>query len=322
MNLSALMRAKRLRNNILISSAGAKIPLIALLEKSSLIDEVWAADSNPEVLSSYFAHNFLTLPATTDENHLEIISTLLKHKITCVIPTRDSELPYWAANRMDYESAGISVLVSSPESINKSLDKILFWKELSAHGVSCIQTSESHFDIEADALVVKERFGAGSKNLTLNVSHGLVEEVSPNFDSAIFQPYVKGREFSVDTWRSRDGKFTLASPRWRTYTSQGESKVTKLFTNSIVAEIAKRVAEILLIEGPCVIQGFVLDSGEIQIIECNARVGGATTASIYAGAPLVDLSILEITTGISDSYFESISIKPITQIRYQIDKII
>ena len=308
-------------NRFLLSSVGAKITLISALQKSKLIDEIWVADSDPNALAKHLSPRFLALPATSEATHSDLVADLVQNQIRFVLPTRDGELAYWARHREEFAALGISVLVSNVDTVQKSLDKFLFHELLAGKGIPSVPTFLDHKSMKGNSVVIKERFGSGSRNISLGVPLTSAEEIAGNFENPIFQPFLKGKEFSVDVWRSGDGKKILAVPRWRTLIASGESKVTTIFNNPEISKIAKETAEILGIEGICVVQGLLTDNGQIQIIECNARIGGASTASIYGGAPFIDLSILDFTCGVDDNFFDSISINLVTQVRHQIDQI-
>ena len=58
----------------------------------------------------------------------ELIAYCLENKIQAVIPTRDGELPYFAAAREALAESGIRVMVSSPEAIEVCVDKLAFYE--------------------------------------------------------------------------------------------------------------------------------------------------------------------------------------------------
>jgi carbamoyl-phosphate synthase large subunit len=99
----------------------------------------------------------------------------------------------------------------------------------------------------------------------------------------------------------------------------GESVITKVINSEKISEVSNSLVRLLKIKGVAVIQGFINEYGHILINECNPRVGGASTATINAGGPLIELAILDFLEMSIDSLFESIKIKEITQVRASFD---
>ncbi len=81
---------------------------------------------------------------------------------------------------------------------------------------------------------------------------------------------------------NRDGRVVDAAPRRRIRVHEGESSVTETVEHPALRDAAVALAESLPLRGHLVIQGFA-DGDEAVLLECNARVGGASTLGFHAG---------------------------------------
>jgi carbamoyl-phosphate synthase large subunit len=274
--------------NILITSSSSKAPLIRAIQKAvankSHEVKVIAADSNKHAVSRYVADSFWEMPDLKSVSILEIIKFCEQAKIGLILPTRDGELEYWATNKNKLSDCGIEVLVSSLETVKKCLDKIHFYEFLSSIGYKSIPTVQD-IDLlpQSEFYVVKERFGAGSNNIGVGLSFAQASNKSLSLVSPIFQPLVIGKEISADIWIIPNFYESVVL-RYRVLVENGESKVTKVYRNALLEKSILDLANKLKIVGPAVIQAIIDDSGIAHIIECNPRIGGASTASNAAGS--------------------------------------
>ncbi len=271
-------------HNVLISSASNKIPLIrAVMDAARRISpqiRVFAGDSNNEVISKYFADEFIQLPEPHAKNVESILHLCLQHAIGTIIPTRDGELMFWAAHTTFFTKHGVQIIVSELKAVALSLDKLKF-AELNSHHLMIIP---AWLQPEVNShLVVKERFGAGSRSIGLNLCHESAKEHATQLNEPIFQPFVTGVEVSVDAWLSRVHRVKGLILRRRDQVKNGESVVTTTFRNPDLESACIAFLESLPLSGPVVLQMLLDTEGTPKVIEINPRFGGASTASIAAG---------------------------------------
>ena len=167
--------------HILISSLSAKVPLVQAVKHAAKRLHpnilVIGGDLNPRALGFHFTDASWVMPTTTDEHLPAIISHCQAQGITRVVPTRDGELAFWSRHRDALAAAGIIVLVSAPEAVSRCLDKLEFAEFGAKAGLPVIPTSLSIEALIGDepapdtAFVVKERHGAGSLSLGLNLPY-------------------------------------------------------------------------------------------------------------------------------------------------------
>ena len=283
------------RNNILVSSASRKISLVrSIIEaKLRLAKEaaVYAGDIDDQAHAQFVCDGFVQLPKTTENNIEELLEVLEKHDVGLVIPTRDGELDFWARNRMTFENHGTAVLISDPHAIATSVDKLAFAEFGAANKLPIIPAWEAPEG--PGTFVVKERYGAGSRSIGLNLSESDAEIHGEKLSHPIYQPFIEGREISVDAWLDRRHKVKGLVLRERNEVANGESVVTTTFRDPELESECVKVLESLPLRGPVVLQLIVDQAGHPHIIELNARFGGASTASISAGLDMWYWTLLE-----------------------------
>jgi len=252
-----------------------------------------AGDSNAERLTRSTAHSFWHMPLTKIEN-LELLAAGMKERgVRLVIPTRDAELDFYSSHRSYFESNGIKIAVSSSETLNICLDKLLFHDSLKSR-FPVIATS-NQIDVELlgpGPYVVKERYGSGSISSRLNLASKDALEYSQTLMHPIFQPFINGSEFSIDTYTTLHGDVVGAIARRRDVIEFGESRVTTSVHDLRIESLGIEISSFLKLTGHGLIQ--IIDDGtSLHIIECNARIGGASTLAFHCGLISPIWSILE-----------------------------
>ncbi len=282
---------------ILVTSASGKVPLIravqVALKKIDLNGKVVAGDINSEAITSYVSDEFWIMPPTIDESFDILINGLKERQIKIILPTRDAELLFWSRHSERLMLEGIKVLISKTESILRCIDKLEFSKFGLSNRLPFISSSDNIAEINSNRIVVKERFGAGSRSIAINVDRDQALNHASILENPIFQPFINGIEFSVDAWVDRKHKVKAVVLRQRNKVINGESQITTTFSNPQLEYEVIKIIEKLELSGPIVLQ-VILDVYEkIHVIECNARFGGASTAGIAAGLDIFYWSILE-----------------------------
>jgi len=283
--------------HLLITSAARKVPLIrAAQDAARRLDgaiQVIAADANPNALARYFADDFWAMPSIDAVPVDTILAECLERGVATILPTRDGELPYWAEHRDRFAEAGIHVVVSGPEAVRTCLDKLAFHDWCQGAGFPAIATAAELAAIPAERLVVKERTGAGSREIGLDLTRAAAAAHAEGLEDPIFQPFISGREISVDLYSARDGRVVGAVPRRRDLVINGESQVTTTFRDPALETLATDLAGRLGLHGPAVMQVLIDETGAPWVIELNTRFGGASTCGIAAGLDALSWALSE-----------------------------
>ncbi len=314
-------------NNVLVTSASSKIPLLESVKKSiNKIDntgKLVAGDSNDNCLAPYFADSFWKMPRIDQLLPNQLLAYCKEKKITAIIPTRDGELEYFSKIKTDFADENIGVMISDEETIINCIDKLLFFQHSDKNKLPVIPTYLNSDDINGDRLVVKERFGAGSNSIGINLIKADALEHSLQLSDPVFQPYIVGKEISVDMYINRHGAVQGLVMRTRDEVVNGESRVTTTFYDENIAKLCLKFAKAFSFYGHVILQAILEANGNIHIIECNPRFGGASTLSVFSGLDSFYWFFLESKgLDISDYPFIFDKNKTIRQVRFLQDKII
>ena len=134
--------------------------------------------------------------------------------------------------------------------------------------------------------------------MLVNKSFRYIKKYLKDFKNPIFQKYIPGQEISVDAFIDDDFKVKAIFLREREFIANGESQVTKIFKNNAIEKRFKKYLEIFRFSGFVMMQAKIF-KGQIYIIECNPRIGGASTVSINNG---LDAFFWQISKIINKNY--------------------
>jgi carbamoyl-phosphate synthase large subunit len=282
---------------VVLTSASKKAPqILALREAARRLHpdaKVVAGDIDPNALTAQVADEFWLMPRTTEASIEAIMRGCAERAITCVLPTRDAELVFWARHAARFRKAGIAVIISPLDSIEICIDKFAFSEFGRQRNLPVIPSALSLETAPWERCVVKERRGAGSRSIGIGLDRAQAMAHARTLSEPIFQPFLSGAEISVDAWLDRGCLLKGLVLRRRDLVVDGESQITTTFRHpEIEAEIARLLGALNLC-GPVVVQALMHADGSISVIECNARLGGASTAGIAAGLQSLYWSLLE-----------------------------
>jgi len=310
--------------NVLVSSISTKVPMLKAIKNAVMKigseTTIIGGDVKPDTLGRYFVDQYWQMPHTVDENSNVIVEFIKKNNVRVVIPTRDGELIFWSNLKKDLPD--INVLVSNTPAVKICLDKLIFFQEMHALGFPVIRTTEHIHDLSsAEKVVVKERFGAGSVDILLNVSKEEAAAHAAKLSRPIFQPFIDGTEYSVDVYVSKSGKAKGGIVRRRDVIVSGESQITTAVDKADLLDLSIRLSETLQLYGHVVLQ--IIQQGNTSyIIECNSRFGGGSTLSVSAGLDSFYWFLLE-SIGVDVAEYQFLPSKmPKKQIRFPEDLIV
>ena len=279
---------KKKEFNILINSfTHRKLPLLDLIKTSkNKIDKkikIFLGNNKSFPYSAFFKKNFINLPFCKDNNRNQILKILKKLKIKFVIPTSDAELIFWSKYKDFFKLNGIIVFVSQHSSIKTCLDKLSFHKYCKAKNIPDIKIlAPKDYKKRGIKLVVKERFSHEKNKLIVNKDYNYVKKNLYKYKNPIIQKFIPGNEISVDAFLDENSRVVGLFMRKREHVVNGESQVTSIFENQKLESSLIKYFESLKLEGIVMLQVKIYKN-KFYIIECNPRVGGASTLSIQNG---------------------------------------
>lgn len=215
-------------------------------------------------------------------NLLEICE---KDKINLVIPTIDTDLLILAENKAEFEKIGTRVLVSSPDMIGICRDKNLtsqFFVDCGLHAPLPVNDWKEYKD--RFPAFIKPKDGSSSINAYKVENEKQLEVYAGQIEDYIVQPFVDGREFTIDAFCDFDGNPISIVPRERVQVRAGEVLKTQITLDPVMVEECKQLCSKFKPCGPITIQ-LIRDhvTGDNYYIEINPRFGGGAPLSMKAG---------------------------------------
>lgn len=274
-----------------ISSAGRRVELLRSIRRgfSELTPTIIAIDSSNLVPSKLEADHFYLVPPVTSPSFRAALQDLVvKHRVSHLVPTIDSELLLYSRLRDNQVFEGVDILVSSPKIVALANDKLAFARFVESIGLPSIKTkslTDSQLDFDDFPAFIKPR--TGSSSLGARLVRGPSEFTTRDFaDDMVVQPFRDGNEYTIDFGVEKGGKLVGYSIRERIKVHGGEVVTSITRKNSQLEEILKT-----FVDGSSGLYGVsnlqVIANGDsFEILELNARVAGGYPLTFLAGCDL------------------------------------
>ena len=281
--------------NVLVSSAGRRVALIRAIGTSlgrlGLVGNIHAADisqMSPAMESVDRKH--LVPRCTSDEFIPRMLEICEREGIRLVIPTIDTELRAYAESRDLFAASGVTVAVSSAETIEIGADKTRTHQWLMEHELPTVRQSKAAelLDDVSDwrfPCIAKPNRGSASLGVARVSSLDELRRVVGDQDY-VAQEIAPGHEHTLDVLVTRAGGAVCVVPRKRLEVRAGEVSKGVTVRNRTLENLGLAICDRLPgAYGVITVQVFLDEaSGEMNVIEMNARFGGGFPLSYEAGA--------------------------------------
>jgi carbamoyl-phosphate synthase large subunit len=292
---------------VLVSSVGRRSQLIESIRQAfselGVDGRVLGIDAAPETApAAYLVDKCFAVGRCCDTGFIdEVLRIAIDEKVCLIVPTIDTELPVYAANRQRFLEHGIEVAVSDPETVKIACDKAETHRWLLENGFSTPLQGTPEEVLQNDTqwkypLILKPRLGSASVDVCVVRTSAALRTLSEDKQDEIVQEMAKGNEYTVNVF-VQNGRCVCAVPHRRLETRGGEVSKGITVRNEKLMQLATTIVEKLPgARGALNIQCFVDTDGSITIIEINARFGGGFPLANRAGAKF-PLWILEQLLG-------------------------
>lgn len=206
--------------NILIASCGTRNKIVQYFKHTLKgRGRVVATDCNPNAPALYEADAQYIVPRITEDRYLDVIYEICqKEKITGILSLIDPELSLLALHEQEFARLGVTVIGSSYELCERTLDKWEMYKWLTAHGYAC---ARSYMDVEA--FVAEEKAGKISYPVFVKPAKGSASiAISKVYDeemlrllvrcgeNMMIQEFLDGQEIGADCYIDMLSKKTVS----------------------------------------------------------------------------------------------------------------
>ena len=295
---------------ILFTSVGRRVELMQAFRK--------AAEELKADLTIIGADITSTAPALffCDETRIvckikepEYIPQLLKiceeESVDCLIPTIDTDLLLLAENKEKFESIGTKVLISASEKVKICRDKRYTADYFLSLGLkSPLPVDDVEKYNSGYPAFIKPKDGSSSIDAyRVNCEEDL-KVYAQKIKDYIIQPFISGREFTIDIFCDYEGNPVFITPRERLAVRAGEVLKTKICQDDQMIEEMKTLIADYRPCGQITVQ-LIQDetTGDNYYIEINPRFGGGAPLSIKAGADSAK-AVIHMLKGEKLSYVE------------------
>jgi carbamoyl-phosphate synthase large subunit len=229
--------------NVLVTSASRKVALVRTF-RAALAREgggrVIAGDTSPLSAALYEADAGVLLPRSDDAAFLPAVVDLCReHDVQLIVPTRDQELPVFAASQPVFAAAGVLVMVASSETVRRCQDKAAFLDFCVANGFSVPRRLDRREALDALPVFARPRTGSSGAG-AMKVSSAA--ELDALGTDTIVQELVAAQEYTVDLFADLSGRIISVVPRERVRVVAGESYVSRTVRVPALVDEASRLA--------------------------------------------------------------------------------
>lgn len=317
---------------ILFTGVGRRVELVQAFRSAALSLDVdlliYGADMDETAPALYYCDYTRKVPPMREASYVESLLQICEtDQINAVIPTIDTDLLVLAKNKCRFEEIGVQVLISEPEKIAICRDKNITSKFFIECGLKAPMPVNDWKKYEGGfPAFIKPKDGSSSINAYKVNTLNELETYAKSIDDYVVQPFIEGREYTIDIFCDWEGEPISIVPRERLQIRAGEVLKTRIAMDEKMINEAKALCSAFKPCGPITVQ-LIRDKTTQQdyFIEINPRFGGGAPLSMKAGARSAEyiLKLLkgeaaEICTDIDDGavysrFDQSVSINSGTQ---------
>lgn len=285
--------------NIVIASCGTRNKIVRYFRKA--LDgqgKVIATDCSPNAPALYEADVHYIVPRITEEGYLDVLYDICrKEKAAGILSLIDPELSLLALHEKEFRALGVTVIGSSYELCERTLNKWEMYKWLTAHGYRC---ARSYMDVEAFAadaaagvisypVFVKPAKGSASIAISKAYDEETVRLLVSHGEDMMIQEFLDGQEIGADCYIDMiSGKTVSVFTKKKLAMRAGETDKGLSFKDERLFALIEKFIEESGFLGQIDIDIFEIQ-GEYYISEVNPRFGGGYPHAYECGVDHMQL---------------------------------
>ena len=285
--------------NILFTGVGRRIELLQAFRNAALVLNkklyIYGADMAGTAPALAYCDYTRQVVAMKDPCYIDNLMQICKNDhIDLLIPTIDTDLLILSKNKERFETIGTKVLISSPDFIQICRDKnktSQFFVDCALHAPMTVNDWRKYES--GYPAFIKPKDGSSSVNAFKVESVDELQVYAAQVEDYIVQPFINGREYTMDIFCDFEGTPISIVPRERLQVRAGEVLKTKITMDESMIIEAKAICNRFKPCGPLTVQLIRDTKGIDWFIEINPRFGGGAPLSMKAGARSAEI-ILKI----------------------------
>lgn len=295
--------------NILILAAGTRNKVVQYFKRAFHgAGKVIAADASELGPAIYEADTYYIIPPITAPGYIDhILDICAKEHISGVLSLIDPELSLLAENAERFRELGVTVIGSSYELCELSLDKYSMYRWLTEHRYACARSwtdKEAFFRAAAAGEVdypvfVKPAKGSASISISTAYDEQTVDLLFAHEDGLMVQEFLKGQEIGADVYIDMlSGEVVSIFTKKKIKMRAGETDKAVSFKDERLFALIERFVSEAGYRGQIDIDIFDVN-GVYYISEVNPRFGGGYPHAYESGCDHMKL-ILNNLRGIAN----------------------
>lgn len=272
--------------NMLILSAGTRNKVVQYFRRAFNAGDggrVVATDMSELAPALYDADAFHIVPRMTDPGYLDVILGICREeRIDGVLSLIDPELSLLAANEDAFRELGVTVVGSSYELCEMSLDKFQMYRWLVGHGYACARSWMDRDEFLAEVgrgtvgypVFVKPARGSASIAISKVYDTQTLDVLLAHDDGLMIQEFLDGQEIGADVYIDMlSGEVVSIFTKKKLKMRAGETDKAVSFKDERLFALIERFVTEAGYRGQIDIDIFDV-GGEYYISEVNPRFGG------------------------------------------------
>lgn len=292
--------------NILILSAGTRNKVIQYFRRTltapdgTRLGKVIATDMSSLAPAIYEADQYYIVPRMTAPGYIDIVFDICrKEEIKAVLSLIDPELSLLAKHEEDFQRLGVTVIGSSYELCEMSLDKMRMYEWLTGHGYTTARSYRDKASFYADVaagrlsypVFVKPVRGSASISISRAEDQETVELLFAHADNLMVQEYLDGQEIGADVYIDLvSGEVVSIFTKKKLVMRAGETDKAVSFKEEKLFALIDRFVREAGFRGQIDIDLFEID-GTYYISEVNPRFGGGYPHAYECGCDHMKLIV-------------------------------
>lgn len=292
--------------NILILSCGTRNKVVQYFKNALTAEDgtrtgkVIATDMSEIAPAIYEADAFHIVPRMTSEGYIDVVLDICKkEEITAVLSLIDPELSLLAKHREAFETLGVTVVGSSYELCEMSLNKMAMYNWLVSHGYRVARSYTDKDDFYADVkqgkisypVFVKPVCGSASIAISKVQDKETLEVLLAHDDNLMIQEYLRGQEIGADVYIDMlSGEVVSIFTKKKLMMRAGETDKAVSFKDEKLFDLIERFVKETGYRGQIDIDIFDIE-GEYYISEVNPRFGGGYPHAYECGCDHMKLIV-------------------------------
>ena len=276
---------------ILFTSVGRRVELMQAFRKAAKelnVDlTIMGADISESAPALFFCDETRIVCKIRDKEYIpQLLEICEKEKVDCLIPTIDTDLLLLAENKEKFEAVGTKVLISAVDKVKLCRDKRFTADYFISLGLKSPQPVDDveKYNVGYPAFI-KPKDGSSSVDAYKVNNEEDLRTYANKIADYIIQPFISGREFTIDIFCDYDGNPVFITPRERLAVRAGEVLKTQICQDDVMISEMQTLIKDYKPCGQITVQ-LIQDevTGDNYYIEINPRFGGGAPLSIKAGA--------------------------------------